>query len=221
MSIYYKTILRENFSPERVIDTSTYNYGLSRGHLSQQEEAVFCEILKHSNSIGFENMLVLALSACRDHWNLKSQQARARALAHIGKIQTEHFIEIARLASALSKTDDKVIAIRFWEFLYETVRKTYAPTKPIRTESFFACINQETVKKYQQRHGLGELLCRVELMEGTAFVADMTILDNIHPDASYSESVKDIQAYWDGKMSSDPLREVLLQGRIRFLHAEE
>ncbi len=121
----------------------------------------------------------------------------------------------------MSEVPNNVVAVRFWEFLYETVRKAHGPKKPIRTRSIFACLSREAVDKYRQRHGLGELLFRVELLEGTSFIADMTLLDRIRPEASYSQSISDVQAYWDGRMSSDPLCEVLLQGRVRLLASDE
>lgn len=217
MSIYYKTILREHYKPGLILDTSTYNYGLSHGDLSRQEEAVFQAILEHSELVGFENLIVLALNASRGFGDDHVPQVRAR----IGGAQTDRFIKLAQCASALSEVPSNVVAIRFWEFLYEKVRKAHGPRKPIRSKSIFACLNWEAVGKYRQKHRRGELLCRVELLEGTSFIADMTLLDRIHPNASYSQSIPDLQAYWDGCMSSDPLCEVLLQGRVRLLPPDE
>jgi hypothetical protein len=216
MTIYYKTVRREHFKPGLILDTSTYNYGLVPGDLSQQEEAVFQAILQHSESVGFENLIVLALNASRGFGDEHVPHVRAR----IGDAKTDRFVKLARAASALSTVPSNVAAIRFWEYLYESVRKTHAPKRPIRTRSIFVCLNQEAIDKYRQRHGLGELLCRVELIEGTSFIADMTLLDRISPNASYTDSAPDVKAYWDGKISSDPLREVLLQGRVRLLPVE-
>lgn len=88
---------------------------------------------------------------------------------------------------------------------------------PVANEVYIRLPRFSVGQTLQNLHQLGHTLCRVELLEGSFFEADMILTDRVDPDWSYTKSLPHIRNYWDGKVSEDPLHEVVIQGRFRML----
>jgi len=148
-------------------------------------------------------------------------------LAKFVSVSKESLIEIGllyALAVAVEECDVEIgrqeTGPRMWECLYEAIRAHSFPTAPKRLESFFACKDAESVARYRERHGLGEIVCKIDASGcQTVFEADMTILDNIKPSHNFQHARFEVERYWRQEQSSEPIIEVLLQGKITLLES--
>lgn len=209
--IFYKTVAAGRFQPGVELDTRTYNYGLVSGHRSKGEARLFDEIIRYSELFGFEGLIGIALR-WREHSDIPPV-----VRIKLGPIRTEEFLKLCRRAELPQQN----APTKFWEYLYEKVRKERAPHRPSRVQSVFACRDLESVQRYSAKHRIGSTLCRLELLEGSIFEADMALIDEVGPDWTYTQSLPNIRSYWEGGNSEDPLFEVLVQGRFRMLPLEQ
>lgn len=201
--IFYKTFRRERFEPGSIKDTATYNYGLVTAS-NKQEARLFERVVKWSEHGGFGPLLAGALRASDIDLTATS----------LGPARRDELLDLGR-RSGLAV--DALTATKFWEYLYESVRAEVAPDRPRRTSSIFACHSLDAVQRYSTTHARGEVLGRIELLEGTTFDADMALLDSVEVSWTASRARPVIESYWKGEFSSDPLPEVLIQGRFRML----
>jgi len=106
-----------------------------------------------------------------------------------------------------------------WEYLWEVVRQAKYPSSISRYNCLFAFENQRDAEKYLRErinenpsHAIDKI-CRVDIKYSERQeVYDMRWLDEIEIFAQYNEYVKAADNYWSGKMTKNPLKEVLFQG---------
>ena len=109
------------------------------------------------------------------------------------------------------------LSLLFWESFYERVRADYFAEQPSRLESFFATPTLEEAATFKRRHGIGELLCKVDLSGCTTQARlDHALLSAIDGGWEYARAQPQVADYWAGKVSDAPLMEVLCQGEVVF-----
>lgn len=110
-----------------------------------------------------------------------------------------------------------VLSVVFWEAFYEQVRATWFAHQPSRLESFFATATLEEAAVFKRQHGVGELLCKLDLTGCNVQARlDYTLLQSIDGGWDYARAQSQIADYWAGKLSATPLMEVLCQGEVVF-----
>lgn len=109
------------------------------------------------------------------------------------------------------------LSLLFWESLYERVRLEDFPEQLSRLESFFATPALEDAATFKHEHGIGELLCKVDLSGcSTQARLDHSWLATLDGGWDYARARLQITDYWAGHVSSAPLMEVLCQGEVVF-----
>lgn len=109
------------------------------------------------------------------------------------------------------------LSLLFWESLYEQVRAELFPEQLSRLESFFATPALEEAATFKREHGIGELLCKVDLSGCTTQARlDYALLSAIDGGWEYASAQSQIADYWAGNVSAAPLMEVLCQGEVVF-----
>lgn len=109
--------------------------------------------------------------------------------------------------------------LHIWEYLWELVRQAKYPNCISRYNCLFAFENQRDAEKYLKErinenpsHAIDKI-CHVELKHiEKQEVYDMRWLDNISIFSTYNQYEKVVNNYWSGKMTQNPLKEVLFQG---------
>ena len=111
-----------------------------------------------------------------------------------------------------------------WEYLWERNRMTNHPQCVSRQNCLFAFSTEDEAKKYlQERHEedvrygrdthMLDKVCKVEVLNSSKIeVYDMRWLDNLSTYCTYGLYEKTVNNYWDGRMTKNPLKEVLFQG---------
>ena len=111
--------------------------------------------------------------------------------------------------------------LRFWEYLYEAVRKEKFPHCPSRLESYFAFKEKNGLDYYQEKlypEKFGVISCTLDTSKcHIKFEGDMAMLDGIDAKYTYPEAERVIQQYWNQELSKSPVIEVLLRGEVKFL----
>lgn len=106
-----------------------------------------------------------------------------------------------------------------WEYLWELVRQAQYPNCTSRYNCLFAFENRADAEKYLKErikenpsHAIDKI-CHVEIKHiEKQEVYDMRWLDEIEIFAKYNEYMQAAGNYWSGKMTPNPLKEVLFQG---------
>ena len=106
-----------------------------------------------------------------------------------------------------------------WEYLWEVVRQAKYPNCISRYNCLFAFENQRDAEKYLRErinenpsHAIDKI-CHVEIKNiDKQEVYDMRWLDNISIFSTYKFYERAVNNYWSGKMTKNPLKEVLFQG---------
>lgn len=106
-----------------------------------------------------------------------------------------------------------------WEYLWEVVRQAKYPNCISRYNCLFAFESKGDAEKYLKErikenpsHAIDKM-CHVEITHiKKQEVYDMRWLDEIEIFAKYEEYIKAADNYWSGKMTKNPLKEVLFQG---------
>lgn len=109
------------------------------------------------------------------------------------------------------------LSLLFWESLFEQIRAEDFSEQLSRLESFFATPALEEAAVFKREHGIGELLCKVDLSGCTTQARlDYALLGAIDGGWDYARARLQIADYWAGKVSRTPLMEVLCQGEVVF-----
>lgn len=115
-----------------------------------------------------------------------------------------------------------------WEYLWERNRKTSHPQCISRQDCLFTFSSENDAKKYlQERQEKDKIynknsyildrICKIEILnQQKAEVYDMRWLDNLSIYCTYNLYEKTVNNYWSGKMTKNPLKEVLFQGTYCF-----
>ena len=106
-----------------------------------------------------------------------------------------------------------------WEYLWELVRQAKYPNCISRYNCLFAFENRADAEKYLKErikenpsHAIDKI-CRVDIKYSERQeVYNMRWLDEIEIFAKYDEYINAADNYWSGKMTKNPLKEVLFQG---------
>lgn len=127
------------------------------------------------------------------------------------------FVDLCNMAaSSRAKFVEGVDGARLWEYLYEKVRRERFEDRPSRLKSYFAFESQQAIDYYQRTHGASGICCRLDPSGCTTqFRADMRLLDDIPPSATYLSAKAVVESYWSQEMTESPVVEVLLQGTIK------
>lgn len=104
-----------------------------------------------------------------------------------------------------------------WEVMFERVRPVSIPFR--RTECAFFFTNIQDAIIFKNTYPGMELgvLCEVEIIEeDSSFKADMRWLDNIDENtATAAEAMDALSEYWTGKMTAQPVEEILFTGKYK------
>ena len=106
-----------------------------------------------------------------------------------------------------------------WEYLWEVVRQAKYSNCISRYNCLFAFKNRADAEKYLKErikenpsHAIDKI-CSVDIKYSERQeVYDMRWLDNISIFSTYNLYEKAVNNYWSGKMTKNPLKEVLFQG---------
>lgn len=134
-------------------------------------------------------------------------------------VRTHDAEKLEPLALAAESILDGAFGSIFWESLYERVRRDEKPSCPSRMDSYFACRDLETLRRYKDKHWLDKmgdkLACEVSISDcPVVFEADMVVLDEIDETMNFSSAAPMVRSYWDQRFSSQPILEILLQGCV-------
>ncbi len=106
-----------------------------------------------------------------------------------------------------------------WEYLWELVRQAEFPNSISRYNCLFAFEHKGDAEKYlkermgeNQSYTIDKICCVDIKYSEKQGVYDMRWLDEIEIFAKYDEYIKSARNYWLGKMTKNPLKEVLFQG---------
>ncbi len=132
---------------------------------------------------------------------------------------TRHHAEKLKPLALAAQPIQAAFGSTFWESLYERVRRDEKPSCPSRMDSYFACRDLETLRRYRDKHWpdkMGDkLVCEVSISDcPVVFEADMVILDEIDGAMNFSSAAPIVRSYWDQKFSKQPILEILLQGSV-------
>lgn len=104
-----------------------------------------------------------------------------------------------------------------WEVLFDRAKPSNIPLR--RTECAFFFEKEADALRFKENYpGMeGAMLCEVEVIEEVfSMKADMKWLDNINENtATAAEAIESFKKYWTGKMTADPVVEVLFVGKYK------
>lgn len=129
------------------------------------------------------------------------------------------FVDLCNMAASSRATFiEGADGARLWEYLYEKVRRERFEDRPSRLQSYFAFESHQAIDYYKRTHGASGVCCRLDPSGcATQFRADMRVLDEIPPSATYPSAKAVVESYWSQEMTESPVVEVLLQGTIKML----
>ncbi len=224
--LYYKVVDRIN--SEAIIDTAKTNYSLTLS--SKEAYRKFIDVVTHASSrldvpidffVSLNNNLALWGNVYLDNLSKpKNGQFELISLTTNAK-HSNTFISISDFVSVVEQLDNIGINLfqegfYLWEKIYEDVRALKYTDKPSRDSSFFLFDNLESCKYYIEKHKGGGQICQVELIKTrTLFKADMKLLDEIPNHFTYRQAAKQVDKYWNGKISTKPVFEYLFQGTCK------
>lgn len=111
-----------------------------------------------------------------------------------------------------------------WEYLWNRNRLTDHPQCISRQDCLFVFCSEEDAKKYLQERQeedkiynknshILDRICKVEIFnQQKAEMYDMRWLDGLSTYCTYNLYEKTVNNYWKGRMTNNPLKEVLFQG---------
>ena len=111
-----------------------------------------------------------------------------------------------------------------WEYLWERNRMTDHPQCISREDCLFIFSSEDDAKKYlHERQEEDKIynkdshkwdrICQVEILnQQKAEVYDMRWLDSLSTYCTCNLYEKTVNNYWNGRMTKNPLKEILLQG---------
>lgn len=236
--IYFKTMRREFYQEGQTLDTSIYNYSKAIGTATEADKCLYHVILQVSDisGVSFETLTLFArMTQSRmlpnpnellDQLEISDKQLKVDLRKYVPVSEGESVVggELLNLLIIASLKCDIEIGSKhqsasFWEYLYEIVRARYCPNAPRRLQSFFAFQDASSISRYRERHGLGDIECKVDGSQcHTAFSADMTVLDEIDGRMNFAKALPEVVRYWRQEHSEAPVIEVLLQGKVKILN---
>lgn len=233
--IYFKTMGREFYQEGKALDTSIYNYSKAIGVTTEADKLLYDVILQVSNisSVSLATLTLFALKTrslslpteLLDQLNTGDENLNVDLGKYVPASTGQMVVgggALSHLVKASLKCDieigSKQQSASFWEYFYELVRIHHCPEAPSRLQSFFAFKDSASIVRYRERHGLGDIECKVDGAEcRTAFSADMTILDEIDGGMNFAQALPEVVRYWKKERSDSPIIEVLLQGKVKLL----
>ena len=132
----------------------------------------------------------------------------------------EYIVKYDQLGICLYPEEEWAI----WEYLWEGNRTKNYPQCISRQDCLFMFSSVEDAKKYLQERQeedriynknshLLDRICKVEILDQQKAEAyDMRWLDNISIFSTYNLYEKAVNNYWSGRMTKNPLKEVLFRG---------
>jgi hypothetical protein len=108
---------------------------------------------------------------------------------------------------------------RFWEYLFERMRKINFVDRISRMDSYFLFKNIEDCNHYMGlRQNMGKIV-KVELLETkNIFESDMKLMDNIKNHYTIKRINENINNYWNKKYTHKPTIEVLFKGILKIVN---
>lgn len=217
--LLYKLIDRDYYRPGNVIRTKDVNYSTNI-KISDAHIAFYEYIFEASDKNGvpidrFVNMANLLLGAFG--LQLPPEQVYLAECQKSERLDKSEFLNFCRIcAKHKVRFLEFLDACRMREYLIEKVRKQSFEHAPSRLESYFAFEDPSSIRYYIDNHGAVGVACELDVT-GCAikFPADMSLIDSIEFDTTYSSLEKIVSAYWSQQRSSSPCIEVLLQGVVK------
>ncbi len=105
-----------------------------------------------------------------------------------------------------------------WEIMNEAVRNQLYKSFPKRLSSVFLFDSLDSCNYYRSTHLAGKgTIYEVELLETKAFFeGDMKIIDKIENQILYHDLLSEFIAYWEGRMTETPVKEIIFQGKYQY-----
>lgn len=159
--------------------------------------------------------LNIALEQNNEFFELRYVNSKeSKPLIETGKIRN---LAIQYLQCGVKMNMDEGCYI--WEYLWEVVRQAKYPNCISRYNCLFAFESKGDAEKYLKERIREnpsyaiDKICRVEIKNiDKQEVYDMRWLDNISIFSTYNLYEKAVNNYWSGRMTKNPLMEVLFQG---------
>ncbi|GIQ59573.1 hypothetical protein Flavo103_27090 [Flavobacterium collinsii] len=104
--------------------------------------------------------------------------------------------------------------IYLWEFILEAVRLNWYSHLPKRLESVFLFDDLKSCQYYIKEHlnNVGTIY-EVELIQVVKmFEGDMMLIDNVQNHILFLDLMTQMNDYWKGVHTQDPIREIIFQG---------
>lgn len=103
-----------------------------------------------------------------------------------------------------------------WEGAWEFVRRKVFPDKSSRLESIFAFDNIENAKNFVKEYREGNaVIAQVETENSVIERYDMQWITEVPENSTMKETAEYAVVYWDGKLTSTPLFEILIKGQYK------
>lgn len=235
---YVKKIRRDRYANGKEIDTDVYNYGCVISKILPAERTLFNGILNTAAATGAALGTLWNFAAALqerpqpaaliERLLKKDRPSQIDLSDYLPGLHGLTVFDVDTLTALRTLTylsrqplkggyRDHEAQAFFWECFYERVRSEDYPTAPSRAASFFLFSSLESAVAYERKHRTGAshdyLFCDVvATTPRTAFVADMTILDEVGFEQTYAAAAEEIRRYWRQERSETPLMEVLFQG---------
>lgn len=103
-----------------------------------------------------------------------------------------------------------------WEAIYEIMRPTEINIKRVDCAYFFT--SEEDCNKYKSYPGMKDaVVCSVNIIEEyNSFLGDMMWLENLDEAIVTAKEIKEAASFfWKGQMTSNPMKEILFQGKYK------
>jgi len=239
--MYYKVINRQFIEYDKVISTENEYYGKYLQETTEDQIKMFDLIsdldkelsfgvdLYHSiwNNLALFGGMYIDLIEEREE-NPISLSDLLQNNKHTEKIYKDQIFDI------ISEIKNRLVGVnfngqwsvpeplfngtRFWEYLFEKIRRKEFADKISRLNAYFLFKNIDDCKYYiDLRHIDGEIV-KVELVETkNIFESDMKLMDNLENHYSINKINENIYKYWNRNFTDKPLIEVLFNGTFKFL----
>jgi len=239
--MYYKVINKMFVKYNKIISTKNENYGKYLQNITKQQLEMFELIAKLDEKLNFGVDLYHSI------WNnlarfggkyidiIEEYDENPILLSvllqnkkHTNKIyKNQIFNIITKIKNTLVGVNyDQQWSVpqplwngtRFWEYLFERVRVTNFKDKVSRLDSYFLFKSIDDCKCYMETRNITDDIVKVEIIEAeNIFEYDMMFMENIENHYTIKMINENINKYWNKEFTSNPLIEVLLNGKFKIV----
>lgn len=198
-----------------IFDTSFLNYGIINKDSHKREQFLFSLILKiwKNHNINITKIMFLSFIL-----NKKNKNNIIDKFFPNSPVVLNELIKIRKLTKSTNfKFDNSNDLCRFFEYFFEESRKKINPKLPSRLKSYFLFVNKKDAVLYKENlvnKEKYEIFSVNIIEEKENFKADMKWIDMISEEQLYKDAEIIINNYWKQRSTSNPVIEMLIQGKI-------